>query len=803
MRPEDQMEPPEGTGRTTKTQTTQARNQLSAETPSMPREAGRRQVRTRGSALGRSDVTVTRRPPAALRSPVSLQERASIPGSMAAEAPGACPHVTRPRVVVLARPPRVSLAGVPGTCGPGGDINVMGLGVRFGFFQQGLGMHILPNGPLRSADCLVELDSIRDRTDTKHCSFSDDPGTGNAARKPHRQLEVLALCPWLCHTRTDSLAPRSPCRQQVQLPQRQATGRCGACGLRVGCAGLRAVAENPRDPTVCVQSFHSSVVSGCPPAAPVLASWARSQRAPPQTGNSKPLLLSRHHSSGSAQSWRSGWELVHTLAGKVVHVDDVQFMASSLMSRELVGSERHIRSPQARRNTHWPAVPASLALPAPGWGTPHRASGQRFPGASRTPVCSCTMEEDLDTLLALERANIIANYTQGEGAARPQPPRGKGTSLSWGSGRTRWHHRQETRRADKWVKMLRKWDRYRHSEKVGRRVPTDGTVSRLGMGCSPQPPPNPPTPRPHERPLPGERLLPEPKPPQAQGGQQRERQGRATVPSSCGSRGPALGRPSLSADTTEPSPEASRCLVLLGLRSAARACLTSAAFFPVDARRVYKGVPPQVRGQLWALLLDIETVKATNQGVYKGCRARAPTRASRHENEEAGPALLQGHRQIDLDVNRTFRNHVMFWDHYGIRQRALFHVLSAYSIYNTDEEQMGTGIYTAKWFLQCFIDRNPFSLTLKLWDAYILDGERVLTAMAYTVLKVHSTGGTCHQRPGLEQSPGSIRAEAEAMQTCGDPVREPQHCGCSSGNVLTPRVSTGCQVGDASTHASV
>ena len=60
-----------------------------------------------------------------------------------------------------AAPPRVPLAGVPGTCGPGGDINVMGLGARFGFFQQGLGMHILHSGPLRSADCLVELDSIR------------------------------------------------------------------------------------------------------------------------------------------------------------------------------------------------------------------------------------------------------------------------------------------------------------------------------------------------------------------------------------------------------------------------------------------------------------------------------------------------------------------------------------------------------------------------------------------------------------------------------------------------------------------
>eukprot|EP00071_Canis_lupus_P050036 XP_022283593.1 basic proline-rich protein-like isoform X1 [Canis lupus familiaris] len=70
-----------------------------------------------------------------------------------------------------------------------------------------------------------------------------------------------------------------------------------------------------------------------------------------------------------------------------------------------------------------------------------------------------------------------------------------------------------------------------------------------------------------------------------------------------------------------------------------------------------------------------------------------------------------------------------------------------------DEEQMCTGIYTPKWFLQCFIDWTPFSLTLKLWDAYILDGEQVLTLMAYTILKVHRTGPDEFPRRalGLEQ----------------------------------------------------
>ena len=40
--------------------------------------------------------------------------------------------------------------------------------------------------------------------------------------------------------------------------------------------------------------------------------------------------------------------------------------------------------------------------------------------------------------------------------------------------------------------------------------------------------------------------------------------------------------------------------------------------------------------------------------------------------------------QIDLDVNRTYRDHDMFRDRYNPRQNALFHVLAAYSVYNTE-----------------------------------------------------------------------------------------------------------------------
>ncbi|XP_054475722.1 USP6 N-terminal-like protein [Anoplopoma fimbria] len=211
-------------------------------------------------------------------------------------------------------------------------------------------------------------------------------------------------------------------------------------------------------------------------------------------------------------------------------------------------------------------------------------------------------------------------------------------------------------------------------------------------------------------------------------------------------------------------------------------------------KRVYKGIPLQLRGQAWALLLDIEKVK--EDGKYERMKLQA-----RNFSAEI--------KQIDLDVNRTFRNHIMFMDRFGVKQQALFHVLAAYSVYNTevsycqgmsqiaaillmylneedafwalsqlltnskhamhgffipgfpklhrfqahhelilskmlpklkkhlDKEQMTTGIYTTKWFLQCFIDRTPFTLTLRLWDIYIMEGEKMLCAMAYTTLKLH------------------------------------------------------------------
>ncbi|XP_060745048.1 USP6 N-terminal-like protein isoform X2 [Tachysurus vachellii] len=213
-------------------------------------------------------------------------------------------------------------------------------------------------------------------------------------------------------------------------------------------------------------------------------------------------------------------------------------------------------------------------------------------------------------------------------------------------------------------------------------------------------------------------------------------------------------------------------------------------------RRIYKGIPLQLRGQVWSLLLDVPKIKEEKKDFYEKLKMRAR-------------CLSPDIRQIDLDVNRTYRDHIMFMRRYDVKQQDLFHVLTAYSMYNRevgycqgmsqitallliymneedafwalvkllsgqrhtmhgffvpgfpkllrfqehhdrilkkmmpklkqhlDNQEVFTSLYTMKWFFQCFLDRTPFTLTLRIWDIYILEGERVLPAMSYTILKLH------------------------------------------------------------------
>merc|ERR1719209_1918033 len=78
-----------------------------------------------------------------------------------------------------------------------------------------------------------------------------------------------------------------------------------------------------------------------------------------------------------------------------------------------------------------------------------------------------------------------------------------------------------------------------------------------------------------------------------------------------------------------------------------------------------------MRGSLWRILLDIDRIKQEQEGKYQEMKKIARLHS---------PDI----RQIDLDVNRTYRDHIMFRERYNSRQQDLFHVLAAYSMYNSE-----------------------------------------------------------------------------------------------------------------------
>ena len=213
-------------------------------------------------------------------------------------------------------------------------------------------------------------------------------------------------------------------------------------------------------------------------------------------------------------------------------------------------------------------------------------------------------------------------------------------------------------------------------------------------------------------------------------------------------------------------------------------------------RRVYKGIPNRFRGQVWALLLGIKNLKREQAGKYDEM-----LKLARQWSTEI--------RQIDADVARQYRDHINYRERYSIKQRSMFYVLAAYSMYNMevgycqgmsvlagllllymDEEDAFWGLsvlladkkytmhgfyvdgfpklnrfiehhdkimnkflpklkrkldkcgcdsilYALKWFFVVFQERTPVSLGLRIWDVFLLDGDRILPGVAYTIMKMH------------------------------------------------------------------
>lgn len=212
--------------------------------------------------------------------------------------------------------------------------------------------------------------------------------------------------------------------------------------------------------------------------------------------------------------------------------------------------------------------------------------------------------------------------------------------------------------------------------------------------------------------------------------------------------------------------------------------------------RTWKGIPEKLRMKIWPRLLGANDMReAARPNLYQELLIRALL-------------VSKEIKQIDLDINRTYRDHLAFRRRYDVKQQSLLNVLAAYSMYNTevgycqgmsqiaalflmylDEEDtfwcihaLMTGkkhtmhgffvpgfpklsrfeahfkkvlkkyrprvykhlekndipyIYLTKWWFGCFLDRVPFSLALRLWDVYILEGDPILLAMALNIMKMH------------------------------------------------------------------
>ncbi|XP_030779453.1 TBC1 domain family member 3G-like [Rhinopithecus roxellana] len=224
--------------------------------------------------------------------------------------------------------------------------------------------------------------------------------------------------------------------------------------------------------------------------------------------------------------------------------------------------------------------------------------------------------------------------------------------------------------------------------------------------------------------------------------------------------------------------------------------------------RVYKGIPMNIRGQVWSVLLNIQEVKSKNPRTYKVMKEKGK-RSSEHIH------------QIDVDVSGTLRNHIFFRDRYGAKQQELFYILLAYSEYNPevgycrdlsritalfllylseedafwalaqllarerhslqglhssnggtvqglqdyqehvvptsqpntlwhlDKEGLCTQDSSLGWLLQMLNDGISLGLILRLWDVYLLEGEQVLMPMTSIAFKVQRKRLMKTSRSGL------------------------------------------------------
>jgi hypothetical protein len=109
--------------------------------------------------------------------------------------------------------------------------------------------------------------------------------------------------------------------------------------------------------------------------------------------------------------------------------------------------------------------------------------------------------------------------------------------------------------------------------------------------------------------------------------------------------------------------------------------------------RIRKGIPNELRGRAWRSLIPIQYYLSSHKGEYQ-----------KYLNEKTNPKIS---KQIDLDINRTFRLHKLYQEKYGKGQIKLWNVLNAYSNYN---KNLGytQGMNTIAALLLMYLDEEVF-----------------------------------------------------------------------------------------------
>lgn len=121
--------------------------------------------------------------------------------------------------------------------------------------------------------------------------------------------------------------------------------------------------------------------------------------------------------------------------------------------------------------------------------------------------------------------------------------------------------------------------------------------------------------------------------------------------------------------------------------------------------RLFKGVPDTLRKSVWVLLLPEQDQSAEADGLLSQLFSAKPSGFE---------------RQIDVDIVRTLRDHVLFRDRYSVGQQRLFRILVAFA---NKHPQIGycQGMSTvAGVLLVYYAEQQAFSVFCRLFEQHNL-----------------------------------------------------------------------------------